>query len=77
MDKPIVPKKCKIIRHLYCNLKVRANLDDKIERKEFFRIIGILYHIPRSQRNVIVKELKDFGIILDSDKLSFTINKNF
>lgn len=67
-----------IIKKIGVMLIKRTTPDGKIERKKLFEVISErIGKIPDEDRKAVVRELKDQGLIVDSDKFSFVLNREF
>lgn len=66
-----------LLRCIHYRLLSKIDLESKIERRKMFELLAEIYHIPKESRQQVVNELQNYGMILDSDKFTFTINRNF
>ena len=64
-----------ITRCLHVILIRRCTPDGKIDRRRLFEIIAErVGKIAEHDKNKVVKELEECGVILESDKCSFVLN---
>jgi len=65
-----------VIGLIHLRLLNKADPAGRIERRRLFEIIAErLGRIPDNKKEDIVRELEENKIIIDSDKISFKINK--
>ena len=62
-----------INRCIYNKLK-KESKNGIIERKEALIILGCIYHIPKNERNNLIKDLESKGIIEIVNQIKIKIN---
>lgn len=69
-------KRSVIIKKIHVMIARRTTPDGRIDRKKLFEVMAErIGRIQEEDRHALVRELKDHGLILDSDRFSFQIAK--
>lgn len=59
---------------MYNKLKQESDRENKIEKKKVTIILGRFYHVPKEERNNIIKDLENKGIIKVINRFEIEIN---